>query len=80
MLGEMLEPVFRSLPPEAMRRLVDLQGDERLQQRVEEYARKANEGALTAEEQRAYCSLIDAGDILATLQAVARRALNETPA
>ena len=80
MLGEVLEPVFRSFPPEAMRQLVELEGNERLQQRVEEYARKANEGTLTAEEQRAYTSLIDAGDILATLQALARRALNETPA
>ena len=52
-----------------------VQADEELQQRVEELACKANEGTLTAEEQSEYEAYVDAGDIVATLQAVARKTL-----
>ena len=45
MVGKLLEPVFRMLPLEAARKIVDLEADEQLQQRVEILARKAN-GAL----------------------------------
>ena len=73
-LHRVLEPVLRSLPPEAARRC-PRQADEELQQPVEELACKANEGTLTAEEQSEYEAYVDAGDIVATLQAVARKTL-----
>ena len=75
MVGKLLEPVFRTLPPEAARRIVDLEADEELQRRVELLAQKANEEELTAEELEEYEMYIAAGDILATLQALARRTL-----
>ena len=70
-----LEPILRSLPPEAARQIAQAQADEQLQQRVEDLARKANEGELTADEQREYQAYVDAGDVVATMQAVARKLL-----
>ena len=43
--------------------------------RVEELASKANEGILTPDERAEYEAYVDAGDIVATLQAVARKTL-----
>lgn len=77
-IGQMLEPVFRTLPPDVARRIVDLEADEQIQRRVEQLARKANEDELTQEERREYESYIRAGNFLATLQAIARRMLNQT--
>ncbi len=79
-IGQMLEPVFRTLPSEVARRIVDLEANEPLQQRVELLARKANEGNLTEQEELDYAALIEAGDLLATLQALARRTLQQTSA
>jgi hypothetical protein len=74
-LHRVLEPVLRSLPPEAARQIVRAEADEELQQRVQELAGRANEGILTPDEQREYEAYVDAGDIVATLQAVARKTL-----
>jgi len=63
------------LPPEAARQIARAQADAELQERVEQLACKANEGALTPEEQSEYEAYVDAGDIVATLQAVARKTL-----
>ena len=67
--------MLRSLPPEAARQIVRAEADEDLQQRVQELAGRANEGTLTPDEQREYEAYVDAGDIVATLQAVARKTL-----
>lgn len=56
--------------------IANAQADEQLQQRVEDLARRANEGELTPDEQREYQAYVDAGDIIATMQAVARKLLN----
>ena len=74
-LHRVLEPVLRSLPPESARQIVRAEADEELQERVQELAGRANEGTLTVEEQREYQAYVDAGDIVATLQAVARKTL-----
>ena len=74
-LHRVLEPVLRSLPLEAARQIAHAEADEELQQRVEELACKANEGTLTPEERFEYEAYVDAGDIVATLQAVARKTL-----
>ena len=42
-----------------------------------EIACTANEGTLTSEERSEYEAYVDAGDIVATLQAVARKTLQE---
>jgi hypothetical protein len=75
MVGEVLEPVFRLLPPETVRRIVELEAGETQQRRVEQLAARASEGLLSPDEQREYANLVAAGDILATLQALARRSL-----
>jgi uncharacterized protein YnzC (UPF0291/DUF896 family) len=77
-IGQVLEPVFRTLPPDVAQRIIDLEADQQMQERVEELARKANEGDLTAAERREYESYISAANFLATLQAVARRTLGQT--
>ncbi|NLY02005.1 MAG: hypothetical protein GXY83_38470 [Rhodopirellula sp.] len=74
-LHRVLEPVVRSLPTETARQLARAEADEELQQRIEELACKANEGTLTPEERSEYEAYVDAGDIVATLQAVARKVL-----
>jgi hypothetical protein len=77
-IGQMLEPVFRTLPHDVVQRIVNLEADEQTQQRVEVLAHKANEGELTAADRREYESYISAANFLATLQAVARRTLHQT--
>lgn len=76
-IGQMLEPVFRTLPVDAARRIINVQADPQIEQRVEDLARKANEGGLTAPERQEYESYISAANFVATLQAVARRTLNQ---
>jgi hypothetical protein len=49
-LKRLLEPVSRSLNLEAARKLVRLKADARTQARVDELARKCNEGELTPAE------------------------------
>lgn len=74
-LGQFLEPVFRAMPASTAMEIANLKAGETLQSRVEHLARRANEGELTEAEKVEYQSFIDAGDILATLQALARRTL-----
>jgi hypothetical protein len=72
-LQRVLEPVLRSLPLESARQIAQAEADEDLQRQIEVLARKANEGNLSAEEQRTYEAYVDAGDVVASIQAVARR-------
>jgi hypothetical protein len=74
-IGKVLEPVFRVMPPEIARQIVGLTADDESQDRVRYFAERANEGELTVEERNEYKALVDAGDILATLQALARQTL-----
>lgn len=75
MISRVLAPVFTELPPDVTQRLLNVRADEELQERVEYLARQANEGQLTEEERDEYQAYVDAGDILATLQAIARQTL-----
>lgn len=74
-LHRVLEPILRSLPLEAASQIARAEADQELQRRVQELADKANEGALTTDEQLEYEAYVDAGDIVATLQAIARKTL-----
>lgn len=78
MVGKLLEPALRSLPPDVARCLADYKGDGQLEQRVEFLAARASEGELTPEEHEEYAAYIKAGNLLATMQAIARRALDQT--
>ena len=78
MIGRVLEPLFRALPLDSARQIVSLSADDSLQIRVQFLAERANEGELTAEESNEYQAFVDAGDILATLQALARKTISHT--
>jgi hypothetical protein len=69
------EPVLRILSADQARQIVDFHGDEKLQQRIEELAEKANEGELTEEERAEYQGYAQANQFIAILQAKARRLL-----
>jgi len=71
-LDRMLEPVMTE---EFARYLVGLRADSATQARVDELADKANEGLLSRDERDEYEAYITANDIIAILQAHARRAL-----
>jgi hypothetical protein len=71
-LERLLEPVSRSLNVEAARKLVRLKADAKTQARVDELARKCNEGDLTPDERAEYERYVTAGNLIAILQAKAR--------
>ena len=75
-LERLLEPVSSSLNEEAARKLIGLRADPKAQARVDELARKCNEGKLTPEERAEYATYVLAGDFIAILQAKARLLLS----
>ena len=66
-------PVLGLLAPEQARQIVDFHADEPLQTRIEELARKSNEGELTEAERSEYEGYVQANRFLAVLQAKAKR-------
>jgi hypothetical protein len=77
-LDQFLDPAAGWLTPQVAKQIVDWRPDELLRKRIEELGRKANEGTLTAEEDVEYGNYIDEGDMIALLQAKARRVLSRT--
>ena len=75
LLERLLEPVSRSLNVEAAKELIKLKADPRTQARVDELARKCNEGDLTPSERSEYERYVTAGNLIAILQAKARLVL-----
>ena len=76
-LDQFLAPVRQLLTPALARQLVDFRADAQTQTRVDELARKCNEGALTAQEQAEYEAIVDEADLIALLQAKARAFLSD---
>jgi hypothetical protein len=74
-LERMLEPVSRCLTPEAADRLIQLRADPQLQTRIDELADKCTEGDLTDEERAEYDTYVRAGNLIAILQAKARKSM-----
>jgi hypothetical protein len=72
-LDHWLEPV---ITPDVARRLVALQADQALTNRVLELGEKASAGALTADERTEYDGYISANDFIAVLQSKARQVLD----
>ncbi len=68
-------PVFQILSREQAIRIADFHADEELQARIEQLARKANEGELTDEERSEYAGYAQANKFIAVLQAKARRVI-----
>jgi len=74
-LNRFLEPMAEVFTPELARKLAHLRADAESQARVDELADKANNGTLTAEEDREYKRYVEAADIIAIIQSKARRFL-----
>lgn len=69
------EPILRILDRELALRILEIHGDEDLQDRIEVLADKANEGELTDSERAEYEGYIQGNNFIAVLQARARRLL-----
>src|SRR3989304_1413400 len=69
------DPVLQILSRDQALQIVDFHADEELQARIEELARKANEGELSDEERAEYAGYAQANKFIAVLQAKARRML-----
>jgi len=74
-LDRLLESVSRCFTPEAAERLVHLRADPQHQARIDELAGKCTEGDLTEEERVEYETYVRTGNLIAILQAKARRLL-----
>jgi hypothetical protein len=74
-LDEVLEPVANCFTPEVARRIAALRASTTLQARLDELARKANEGQLTDADREKYEAYVEAIDLIGILQAKARRIL-----
>jgi hypothetical protein len=74
-LDRMLDPVSRCLTPEAARQLVALAADPTAQSRIEELADKCTDGQLSPEERSEYEFYVAANNVIAILQAKARKIL-----
>jgi hypothetical protein len=74
-LDQLVEPVVRTFTPEVARALVRLRADPDVQARMDELARKCNEGQLTPEEREEYDTSVRFASYLAIIQSKARRLL-----
>ena len=79
-LDELLEPVGACFTPEVAQRLINLRASSAVQKRIEELARKSEQGQLSKVEQEEYEALVSAGNFIAILQSKARRLLKDLPA
>lgn len=75
MLGRVVDTLSACLTPESARRVLEMRVDPAVATRARLYAEKANEGRLTPEEDAEYREYLDAMDLIAVLQAEARRVL-----
>jgi hypothetical protein len=67
-LDGLLEPLSRCLDAESARRIVDLQVDQPVQERMDMLAESANEGTLSDNERSEYEALINAADFISILK------------
>lgn len=74
-LDEVLDPVARCFTPDVAREIADLRAGSTLQARLDELAEKANQGELNEEERAQYEAYVEAIDVIAILQAKARKIL-----
>jgi hypothetical protein len=74
-LDQLFDPVTGCLTLQVAQRIVDWRPDREFRKRIEELGRKADEGTLTPAEDAEYREYIDEADVIALLQAKARRLL-----
>jgi len=74
-LQRLLDPITECLTRESAERILNFRADDATQARIDELADKANNGELTDDERTEYSQFVDAIDLIAILQANARRVL-----
>ena len=74
-LARLLDPVGQCLTPAVAARIAGLRAGARTTRRVEELAAKNSAGTLTPREEAEYSAFVEAFDVIAILQAKARKAL-----
>jgi hypothetical protein len=80
LLGRVMEPLSRCLTPAAAKEILSLKAEEMALRRISELASRCGAGTLTPEEQAEYQLFVEVGDLVALLQAKARRFLSQHPA
>ena len=75
-IDQVFDSVAECLTPEVARRIIAVELDSRAQIRIDQLARKANQGTLMPQEREQYEEFIEAIDLLAIFQAKARLALS----
>ena len=79
-LDDLLEPLGACLTAEVAERVAKVRAPESAQARIEDLARKSDEGSLSDSEREEYEALVSAGTFIAILQSKARRLLKNSPA
>ena len=74
-LDELLEPVGECLTPDVAARIAGLRAHPQTQDRLDELAEKNAAGKLTRREEAEYEAYVEALDVIAILQAKARKAV-----
>ena len=74
-MDEMLDPVGDCLTPEVAARISALRATRQTQDRLDQLAMKNSQGTLTPREEAEYEAYVEALDVIAILQAKARKAL-----
>jgi hypothetical protein len=74
----LLDPLARSLPPQAARVIAGFRADPETQARIDELADKCNEGQLSPAERLEYEAYVEAIDFIAILQDQAREVLENS--
>jgi hypothetical protein len=74
-LEQLLEPLAAGFTSEMAQYVANFRADSSIQDRIAHLAEKANEGELTDQEREEYREFIDAGTLIAILQAKARKRL-----
>jgi hypothetical protein len=70
------DPILQFFTVEQVREIVNYKGDANLRRRIEELARKSNEGELADAERAEYEGYVRANKFIALLQAKARKLLD----
>jgi hypothetical protein len=79
LLGRVMEPLGRCMTPASAKEILSVRADETAVARLEELASRSDAGTLTPDERAEYRLFVEVGDLLAILQAKARRYLAEHP-
>lgn len=77
LLGRVMAPIGRCLTPASAKEILSLRADKAAARRLEALAAKCDRGTLTAEERAEYRLFVEVGDLVALLQAKARRYLTD---